>query len=71
MAALQKLPAFQRAIKQAVDRTNQDLSVIEKVRKFVLADEPFTTDNEMMTPTMKIRRMQIRETYQDRLDALY
>ncbi len=71
MAALQDLPAFRAAIKAAIDRTNDDLSVIEKVRKFVLADEPFTVDNNMMTPTMKIRRMQIRENYQDRLDALY
>ena len=71
MAALQDLPAFRTAIKAAIDRTNEDLSVIEKVRKFVLADEPFTVDNNMMTPTMKIRRMQIRENYQDRLDALY
>ncbi len=71
MAALQDLPAFRSAIKAAIDRTNRDLSVIEKVRKFVLADEPFTVDNDMMTPTMKIRRMQIRENYQDQLDALY
>ncbi len=71
MTALQDLPAFRSAIKAAIDRTNQDLSVIEKIRKFVLADEPFTVDNNMMTPTMKIRRMQIREAYQDRLDELY
>ena len=71
MAALQDLPAFRTAIKAAIDRTNQDLSVIEKVRKFVLADEPFSVENNMMTPTMKIRRMQIREAYQDRMDALY
>ena len=45
--------------------------MIEKIRKFVLADEPFTVENDMMTPTMKIRRMQIRETYQQRLDDLY
>ncbi len=71
MTALQDLPAFRAAIKAAIDRTNQDLSVIEKIRKFVLADEPFSVENNMMTPTMKIRRMQIREAYQDRLDALY
>ena len=71
MATLQDLPAFRSAIKAAVDRTNQDLSVIEKIRKFVLADEPFSTDNNMMTPTMKIRRMQIKETYQGALDDLY
>ncbi|WAT17158.1 AMP-dependent synthetase/ligase [Aurantiacibacter sp. MUD11] len=71
MAALQDLPAFRSAIKAAIDRTNKDLSVIEKIRKFTFADEPFSVDNNMMTPTMKIRRVQIRETYADRLDALY
>ena len=70
-AELTKLPAFQRAIKEAVDRTNSDLSVIEKIRKFVIADEPFSVENGQMTPTMKIRRAQIREAYGERLDALY
>ncbi len=37
MAVLQDLPAFRSAIKSAIDRSNEDLSVIEKVRKFVLA----------------------------------
>ncbi|MEL1251848.1 AMP-dependent synthetase/ligase [Aurantiacibacter gilvus] len=71
MEALQDLPAFRSAMKAAIDRTNMDLSVIEKIRKFTFADEPFSVDNNMMTPTMKIRRVQIREVYQERLDALY
>lgn len=70
-AELARLPAFQRAIKSAIDRTNADLSVIEKVRKFVIADEPFSVENGQMTPTMKIRRAQIREAYGPRMDALY
>ena len=45
--------------------------MIEKVRQFAFADEPFSTDNEEMTPSMKIRRHKIRERYGDRLDALY
>jgi long-chain acyl-CoA synthetase len=68
---LQSLPAFRSAIKAAVDRTNEGLSVIEKVRKFELADAPFSVDNNQMTPTLKIRRPWIREMYQERLDRLY
>ena len=71
MAELQDLPAFRSAIRAAVDRVNQDLSVIEKVRKFTFADEPFTIENEQMTPSMKIRRHVIREVYGGRLSALY
>ena len=71
MAHLQELPEFRSAVKAAVDRTNADLSVIEKIRKFAFADEPFSTDNNQMTPTMKIRRHEIRAAYQSKLDALY
>ncbi|WP_114227368.1 MULTISPECIES: AMP-dependent synthetase/ligase [Sphingomonas] len=59
------------ALQKAVDRVNADLSVVEKVRRFVVADDAFTVDNEMLTPSMKIRRHVIRAHYGERLDALY
>jgi long-chain acyl-CoA synthetase len=65
------LPEFKAAIRAAVDRVNRDLSVVEKVRQIVLADEPFTIENEEMTPSMKIRRHKIKERYGERLNALY
>lgn len=71
LKALQELPAFKNAVRAAVDRTNADLSVIEKVRQFAFADEAFTIENEEMTPSMKIRRHKIRERYQERIDRLY
>lgn len=71
MTALQDLPAFRKAVREAVDRTNADLSVIEKVRKFEFADEAFTIENEEMTPSMKIRRHKIRERYAERIDGMY
>ena len=64
-------PAYQSALRAAVERVNADLSVTERVRRVIVADEPFTIDNEEMTPSMKIRRHVIRARYQDRLDALY
>jgi long-chain acyl-CoA synthetase len=71
MAELQQLPAFRSAIRAAIDRVNEDLSVTEKVRQFAFADEPFSVGNGMMTPSMKIRRVPILERYGDRLAALY
>lgn len=50
---------------------NADLAQIEKIRRFQVATEPFTTENGMMTPTLKIRRHKIRENYYERLDGLY
>lgn len=71
MAALVEDPDFRKAISDAVDRVNTDMSVIERVRKFILTADAFTTDNEMMTPSMKIRRHVIRENYGEALEALY
>jgi long-chain acyl-CoA synthetase len=62
---------FLRALVAAVDRVNADLSVIEKVRRFIVADEPFTVENQQLTPSIKIRRHVIREAYGERLDGLY
>ncbi|MFP5395658.1 MAG: AMP-dependent synthetase/ligase [Alphaproteobacteria bacterium] len=68
---LQSLPAFRSAVRAAIDRVNQDLSVIEKVRQFAFADEPFTIDNEELTPKQSIRRHKLKARYGDRLEALY
>jgi long-chain acyl-CoA synthetase len=64
-------PDLQQHLSKAVDKVNADLSVIERVRRFTVADEAFTTDNEQLTPSLKIRRHVIKQAYGERLDALY
>ncbi|KRB80752.1 AMP-dependent synthetase [Sphingomonas sp. Root710] len=71
LAKLSGNAELHRALMAAVDRVNADLSVIEKVRRIAIADEPFSIDNEQMTPSMKNRRHAIRAVYGDRLDGLY
>ena len=60
-----------KALDVAVKRVNERLSVIEKIRRFAVADESFSIDNEQMTPTMKIRRHVISNHYRDRLEGMY
>lgn len=62
---------FQAAIRHALDRANTDLSQIEQVRRSIVAREAFTTENGLMTPSLKIRRHKIKEIYGDALEALY
>jgi len=64
-------PDVHARLQSAVDRVNADLSVIEKVRRFIIADEAFTIENEQLTPSLKIRRHVISGAYGERLDALY
>jgi len=60
-----------KAINAAVGRVNHGLAAIERVRRFIIAAEPFTTANSQMTPTLKIRRHAIRQVYGAALEALY
>jgi long-chain acyl-CoA synthetase len=71
LAALRGSADFLAALRVAVDRVNEELSVTERVRRFILADEPFSIENGEMTPSLKIRRHMLKARYQDRLDALY
>lgn len=71
LAVLAEDKAFRRAIGQAIDRANVNLSVIEKVKHFVIADQPFTVENAMMTPTMKPRRHAIVRRWGAALDQMY
>jgi long-chain acyl-CoA synthetase len=71
LAALAADPGFNKAIGAAIARINRILTPSERVRRFVIASEPFTIANGQMTPTLKIKRHAIREAYGAPLDALY
>jgi long-chain acyl-CoA synthetase len=71
LKTLQGDPEFRAAVRAAVDRVNQDLSVVEKIRQFAFADEAFTIDNEELTPKQSVRRHKIKARYAERLDGLY
>jgi long-chain acyl-CoA synthetase len=62
---------FHDHVSKAVERVNLGLAQTERVRRFVLAKEAFSTDNGMLTPSMKIRRHVIRGAYGETLEALY
>ena len=64
-------PAFRKAIGLAVDRVNRSVSLLEKVRRFMIVPEPFSVANGMLTPTLKVRRHVVRQAYGARLEGLY
>src|SRR5437763_5692316 len=70
-AEIESAPDLRQRLQRAVDRVNADLSVIERIRRFIVADAPFSIENEQMTPSMKIRRHVIGKVYGERLHALY
>jgi long-chain acyl-CoA synthetase len=63
--------ALLSSLNAALVNANEQLSNLEKVRRFIIADAAFTVDNQLLTPTLKIRRHKLRVAYADRLDRLY
>ena len=62
---------IEKEVSLAVKKANENLSQIEKIRQYIIINEPFSTDNGMLTPTMKLRRHMINENYGNQLDSLY
>ena len=60
-----------KKIKEIIEETNKELMQIEKIKKFDVVDEEFTIDNELLTPTMKIRRHKIKLKYKNILENFY
>jgi long-chain acyl-CoA synthetase len=70
-ATLVNDPKVQQLIGDEVDQAMAGVKGYEKVRAFVVADEDFTTENGMLTPTLKVKRRIVIDRYDDEIKALY
>ena len=58
-------------MKDELDKYGSDFKGYEKPKDFVVVAEDFTTDNGMLTPTLKLKRRNVLAKYEQELDALY
>merc|ERR1711991_546785 len=58
-------------IKTILENINKSLTLIEKIKKFVLIHEEYTIENRMLTPTLKLKRKEIIKNYKQQLENLY
>ena len=58
-------------LQNILNNVNKDLSQTKKIRKFISSNEVFSTDNGLLTPTLKIRRHVIATCYKDEINKLY
>jgi long-chain acyl-CoA synthetase len=58
-------------VQEAVDEVNDALSKTESVKQFELSPHEWTAENDMLTPSMKKKRRNIKDVYADRIDAMY
>jgi len=58
-------------IKPVIESTNNNLTLIEKIKKFILIHDEFTIENGMLTPTLKLKRKVIIKNYLKQIENLY
>ena len=54
-----------------VKELNNQFAPPEQVRKFTILPRDFSVDHGELTPTLKIRRKQIRENWADEIEKMY
>jgi long-chain acyl-CoA synthetase len=64
-------PRVQDLFERELDRQSGEFRHFEKVRKFLLVTEEFSTENGMLTPTLKVKRGAVLAAYGEALAALY
>jgi long-chain acyl-CoA synthetase len=60
-----------KQLEEAVAELNQKFSSPEQVKKFTVLPRDLSVDDGELTPTLKIRRKQIRENWADEIEAMY
>jgi long-chain acyl-CoA synthetase len=62
----------EKLFRQEIDRINEaDLGTIEKVRSFRLLYEPWTSENGLLTPTLKLRRDVIADRFKGEIRDMF
>jgi len=70
-ASLAKSDELRALIEDEVNQFSAEFKGYEKARKLFIGDEDFTTDNGMLTPTLKLKRRVVLQRYNDAIESLY
>ncbi|MCO4773859.1 MAG: long-chain fatty acid--CoA ligase [Deltaproteobacteria bacterium] len=72
LSSLIKNDAFKALMAAEIARVSANgFKGFERIKHFRLIADEFTTDNDMMTPTLKLKRRNVIKAYQGLLDEMY
>ena len=58
-------------IQKEIDFYNQKFGKWEQIKKFELTAEEWTIEDDLITPTMKMKRKKIKEKYKNLYQKIY
>ena len=62
---------LRQRIEQELETFASEFKGYERPRNFAILSEDFTTENGMLTPTLKLKRREVLKVHSERLNALY
>jgi long-chain acyl-CoA synthetase len=70
-AALVKNSKVIDKIKGELENKSKGFKGYERIKNFALIEDDFTTENGMLTPSMKLKRRMVLSKYGDLVEGLY
>ncbi len=64
-------PDVVRVVFGDIQTHQRDLAKYERVRRIILLEQPFSVENGMMTPTLKVKRKVVEQHYADLIESMY
>lgn len=64
-------PGVVELMEKEVDAVNKQLAQVETVKKFKIIEHSLTSEDEEMTPTMKLKRKYVSQNYNDQIEEMY
>ena len=70
-ASLTQAAEVKQLIQKEVDKVNKALANVEQLKKFTIIPKKLYEEDGEVTPTMKVKRKFINETYKDIIEKMY
>jgi long-chain acyl-CoA synthetase len=68
---LTRAPEIIKLVQGEVDKVNETLSQVEKVKKFTILPKKLYEEDGEVTPTMKVKRKYVNQAFSDLIERMY
>ncbi len=60
-----------RRYAEEIKKINQNFGDTEKIKRYELIADEWSVNNGILTPTLKVKRNVVKETYKDLIEMMY
>ena len=63
--------SYTKHVKQCLEALNKTLEKHEQIKGMLIVNEDWTVENELITPTLKLRRQKVEQRYEQELASIF